>query len=64
MVYIPKDWLINQNNMNKVHEILERFYSTDVITETSYVEEDLINDLTKLKEEIIIKKFNEGAFKF
>lgn len=59
MAYVPKDWLLDKSNMNKVHSILDNL-CIDVITKDSYTKDMAIKELSKLKEKTIIEKLNNG----
>lgn len=63
MVYIPVDWLKNESNLNKVHDILSKL-CVDIKTVDSYTEEMAIKELEKINETLIIAKLKEGAFIF
>lgn len=63
MVYIPKEFLNDKENLNKVYEILNKLdYDTKVYDD--YTKEDAIKDLTELNEDVIIEKLNSGFFYF
>lgn len=63
MIYIPKDWLKNEANINKVYEILEKL-NVDLIADNSYTETEAIKELEALNENIIIEKLKAKAFIF
>lgn len=63
MIYIPKDWLKNEANINKVYEILEKL-NVDLISDNSYTETEAIKELEALNENIIIEKLKAKAFIF
>lgn len=59
MVFLPSDWLINQQNESKVHELLNEL-NQDLITDESPTLENVISELEELGEEIIIEKLDNG----
>lgn len=63
MVYIPKEFLNDRDNLNKIYEILDKL-DYDIKGYDDYTKEDAIKDLTELNEDIIIEKLNSGFFTF
>lgn len=63
MIYIPTDWLNNEANMDKVHDILSKL-DNDIITENLYTEAEAVKELEALNEDIIIEKLKAKAFIF
>ena len=61
MIYIPKEWLSNYSNLDKVYNILSKL-DNDIITEESYTKEMAIDELEQLGERIIIEKIKAQAF--
>lgn len=63
MIYIPTPWLINPNNEDKVRELLENL-NQDLITDDLLTETEVISELEKLGETIIIEKLNNKEIAF
>ena len=63
MIYIPTPWLINPNNEDKVRELLENL-NQDLITDDLLTETEVISELEKLGETIIIEKLNNNEIAF
>ena len=63
MIYIPNEWIRNQENTNKIFEILNKL-DNDIKDSDSYSEDDAFKDLEKLDEDIIIEKLKNGIFSF
>ena len=63
MIYIPTPWLINPNNEDKVRELLEKL-NQDLITDDLLTETEVISELEKLGETIIIEKLNNNEIAF
>lgn len=63
MFYIPTDWIVNIQNEEKIHEILDKV-DGDVRDENSYTPTDALNDLKALGENIITKKIENGEIIF
>ncbi|WP_373792264.1 hypothetical protein [Jeotgalibaca porci] len=63
MIYIPTPWLINPNNEDKVRELLENL-NQDLITDDLLTETEVISELEKLGETIIIEKLNNNEMAF
>lgn len=63
MVYIPKEFLNDKENLNKVYEILDKL-DCDIKSYDDYTKEDTIKQLKELNEDIIIEKLNSGFFNF
>lgn len=61
MVYIPEDFLIDVNNMNKVHDILS-LLDEDLVTEDR--KDEVLEKLNNLGETKIVEKLKDGFFSF
>lgn len=61
MIYIPKEWLRDYSNQNRVYEILEKL-NVDLIADNSYTEAEVVKELEALNEDIIIEKLKAKAF--
>lgn len=59
MIYLPNEWLVNPANEERVRELLEDLYS-DLQFEDSITEEEVIKELRKMDEHIIIDKHNSN----
>lgn len=59
MVYIPITWLVEPKNEGKVHELLD-YLDRDLITDDSVTEAEVISELEKIGETIIIEKLNNN----
>lgn len=59
MIYIPTPWLINPNNEDKVRELLENL-NQDLITDDLINRNQVIKELEKLGETIIIEKLENN----
>lgn len=56
MAYIPNDWLKDKKNAEKVHEIFDKYYSSDINVER----EKAINELEEIGETIIVEKLKSN----
>lgn len=63
MIYIPKEWLKNKDNMDKVYEILNKL-DTDIKYSNNYTGDNAIVELKEIGESVIIEKLNSGFFMF
>lgn len=63
MIYLPTPWIINPNNEDKVRELLENL-NQDLITDDLLTETEVISELEKLGETIIIEKLNNKEIAF
>lgn len=63
MVYIPQDWLVDKENENKVHELLDTL-DNDLKVEGEDKEKQVIESLEALGESIIIDKIKSNIFNF
>lgn len=63
MVYIPTTWLVEPKNEGKVHELLDNL-DRDLITDDSVTEAEVILELEKIGETIIIEKLNNNEIPF
>lgn len=59
MIYLPNEWLINPANEERIRELLEDLYS-DLKFEDSITEKEVIKELHKMGEHIIIDKLNSN----
>lgn len=59
MVYIPTEWLIKPKNENKVRELIE-VLNRDIITDDLMSRSQVIGELEKLGETIIIEKLENN----
>ena len=59
MIYLPNEWLVNPANEERVRELLDELYS-DLKFEDSITEEEVIKELGKMDEHIIIDKHNSN----
>lgn len=57
MFYIPADWLKNKGNEEKVHEILNKYFPSDLGIDVA----SPIKELQDMGETIIIEKINDGT---
>lgn len=59
MFYIPKEWLVDVNNDEKVHSILSKL-NTDINANINKV----IMDLEEINETTVIEKIKDGTITF
>ncbi len=59
MAYIPNDWLKDKKNSEKVHEIFDKYYSSDINIER----EKAINELEEIGETTIIEKLKSNKMR-
>lgn len=60
MFYLPDEWLVNKSNSEKVHDIInERFFS-DIITEDTPTIEEIADKLRDIGETTVAKKLIAG----
>lgn len=59
MAYIPNDWLKDKKNDEKVHEIFDKYYSSDINIER----EKAINELEEIGETTIIEKLKSNKMR-
>lgn len=64
MIYIPLELLKNRENLNKVHEILNKLDRDVIDIHDNYTKDDAINELEEIGEYTIIQKLNGGFFSF
>lgn len=62
-MYIPEEWLIDKQKMDKVAEILDEL-DTDIKYEGCYDENTAIKDLNKIGETIIVEKLKNNELSF
>lgn len=63
MIYIPQEFFIDLDNMDRVHEILQAL-NKDLVFEADDTRANAIKELEKLKEFKIVEKLEEGFFDF
>lgn len=62
MFYIPNEWLINKDNEEKVHEILNQELYTDLNLDNNV--RKAIQKLNDIGETTIIEKLQDGTIVF
>lgn len=62
-MYIPTIWLVEPKNNDKVYELLD-ILDRDLITDDSVTEAEVISELEKIGETIIIEKLNNNEISF
>ncbi|MBU5594908.1 hypothetical protein KQI76_06995 [Amphibacillus sp. MSJ-3] len=61
-IYIPDEWVINQENKENIYEILAKYYHTDLMYEGNQDNADKAKkELTEIGETIIIEKLEDGT---
>lgn len=66
MIYIPKDWLKDENNEMLIHDILERYLGSSDLKPEGF-ENDIelaFKELEEIGETIIIDKIKDGTFNY
>lgn len=63
MLYLPNNWLVKQSNEKKVRSLLDNL-NQDLITDDLLTETEVISELEKLGETIIIEKLNNKEIAF
>lgn len=63
MPYIPTEWIINKENENRIHELLDQL-DIDVCPVGDKTEQNVINKLKEMGETVIVKKLEEGEISF
>lgn len=63
MMYLPNNWLVKQSNEKKVRSLLDNL-NQDLITDDLLTETEVISELEKLGETIIIEKLNNNEIAF
>lgn len=63
MLYLPNNWLVKQSNEKKVRSLLDNL-NQDLITDDLLTETEVISELEKLGETIIIEKLNNNEMAF
>lgn len=63
MIYIPREWLKDKENMDKVYEILNKL-DTDIKYDNNYAEDNAILELKEIGESDIVEKLSNGFFMF
>ena len=63
MIYIPTTWLVEPKNKDKVYELLENL-NQDLIMDDLLTEAEVISELEKIGETIIIEKLNNNEISF
>lgn len=59
MIYIPKDWMKNKKNEQKIHEIFNEYLYTDLNLDKNV--ELAVQELNNISETIIIEKLRDGS---
>lgn len=65
MFYIPKDWIKNKDNESSIHQILDKYFYTDL--KSKDMENNIaraIQELEEIDETIIIQKLNNNEICF
>ena len=63
MIYLPPNWLVEPKNKDKVYELLDNL-DQDLITDDLLTEKEVISELEKIGETIIIEKLNNNEISF
>lgn len=63
MIYLPPNWLVEPKNKDKVYELLD-ILDRDLITDDSVTEAEVISELEKIGETIIVEKLNNNEISF
>ena len=63
MLYLSNNWLVKQSNEKKVRSLLDNL-NQDLITDDLLTETEVISELEKLGETIIIEKLNNKEIAF
>lgn len=63
MIYLPINWLVKPKNEGKVYDLLDNL-NQDLITDDLLTENEVISELEKLGETIIIEKLNNNEIAF
>lgn len=63
MIYLPTNWLAKPENESKVRDLLDNL-NQDVITDVLLTESEVILELEKIGETIIIEKIKNNEFSF
>lgn len=59
MIYLPTNWLVEPKNEDKVRDLLDNL-NQDLITDDLLTESEVILELEKIGETIIIEKLNNN----
>ena len=63
MPYIPTEWIINKENENRIHELLDQL-DIDVCPVGDKTEQNVIKKLKEMGETVIVKKLEKGEIVF
>lgn len=63
MIYLLPNWLVEPKNEDKVYDLLDNF-NQDLITDDSMTKSELISELEKIGETIIIEKIKNKEISF
>lgn len=63
MVYIPTNWLVKPKNKDKVYELLDNL-DRDLIMDELMTKAEVISELEKIGETLIIEKLNNYEIPF
>lgn len=63
MTYIPREWIRNKENEDKVHDVLNKL-DCDLKVEGDNIEEEVLKELNDIGEFIIIEKYKSGQISF
>lgn len=59
MIYIPKDWMKDKKNEQKIHEIFNKYLYTDLNLDKNV--ELAVQELNNIGETIVIEKLRDGS---
>lgn len=62
-MYIPKDWIKNKDNEEKIHELVEQL-EVDVVEIGSKSKKEVIEQLKTMGETIIVEKIENNRIQF
>lgn len=63
MTYIPREWIKNKDNEDKVHDLLNQL-DCDLKVKGENIEEEVLKELSDIGEIIIIEKYKSGQISF
>lgn len=63
MIYLPTNWLVEPKNESKVRELLDN-WNQDLIIDDLLTESEVILELEKIGETIIIEKIKNNELSF
>lgn len=61
MIYIPNEWIIDKDNEENIHEIVDSL-NTDIITDEEALKKDVIKRLTAIGETKVIENLDKIPF--